>query len=58
MDKTSEKIVHCSDCEYFKQFKDAKGYGECRSKHTFDGAFKSSDYCSYGKLKTRESSWT
>ena len=44
-------IVNCKECDYFKPFKDAKGYGECRSKHTFDGAFRETDFCSYAKFK-------
>lgn len=48
-------IIFCKGCAYFKPFKDAQGYGECQSNHTFDGAFRETDYCSYAKEKTRES---
>ena len=46
-------IVECKDCVYFKSYKDASGYGSCQSKHTFDGAFRETDYCSYGQKKTK-----
>lgn len=47
-------VVLCKDCLYFKPFKDATGYGNCQSNHTFDGAFRESDFCSYAKEKKPE----
>lgn len=44
-------VVTCGRCKYFKRFNDIPEYGTCQSKHTFDGAFRESDYCSYGKEK-------
>lgn len=44
-------LLNCKDCNYFKPFRDARGYGECQSNHTFDGAFRETDYCSYAKPK-------
>lgn len=52
--KFSEEFIFCKDCKFFKKFKDAEGYGSCQSNHTFDGAFRETDYCSYAKPKTRE----
>lgn len=46
-----EKIIFCKDCKYFKPFNDVNEYGTCQSKHTFDGAFKATDYCSYACQK-------
>lgn len=44
-------VIFCKDCKYYKPFKNADGYGECQSNHTFDGAFRDNDYCSYAKQK-------
>lgn len=50
---TEEKTVtYCKDCKYFKPFKEAPEYGNCQSNHTFDGAFKATDYCSYAQRKS------
>ena len=49
--KFQEEFIFCKDCKYFKPFKDAAGYGTCQSNHTFDGAFRGTDYCSYAKAK-------
>ena len=50
-DETEPAIIHCSECRYFRPYNDAKGYGRCMSNHTFDGAFRDIDYCSYAKKK-------
>lgn len=44
-------VTHCKDCRYYIPFKDAQGYGSCQANHTFDGAFRDVDYCSYAKKK-------
>ena len=44
-------VVPCGKCKYFKRFDKDSPYGNCISKHTFDGAFREDDYCSYGKEK-------
>ena len=44
-------LVQCKDCVYYIPYKDATGYGRCQSNHTFDGAFRDCDYCSYAKPK-------
>lgn len=49
--KVKRFIFCCKECQYFKPYKDASGYGTCQSKHTFDGAFRETDYCSYAKPK-------
>lgn len=48
-----ETIIHCQDCLYFKAYKDAPQYGSCISRHTFDGAFRDIDYCSYAKERAK-----
>lgn len=45
------KIVKCKDCVYYIPYKDAIGYGKCQSNHTFNGAFRDEDFCSYAKSK-------
>ena len=49
--KFANEIVRCKECKYFRQFKDASGNGSCQSNHTFDGAFRETDFCSYGQRK-------
>ena len=44
--KLKRMVICCGECKYFKPFRDASGYGECMSKHTFDGAFRKTDFCS------------
>jgi len=47
----SATVVPCKECQYYIPYKDATGYGRCQSNHTFDGAFRDCDYCSYAKPK-------
>lgn len=49
--KIVKDLVCCNECLYFRPYKDAPGYGSCISRHTFDGAFRECDYCSYAKRK-------
>jgi len=47
----TDDVVRCHDCLYFRPYKDAPQYGSCVSRHTFDGAFRDTDYCSYAQDK-------
>lgn len=47
----SATVISCKDCKYYIPYKDASGYGCCQSNHTFDGAFRGTDFCSYAKPK-------
>lgn len=53
--KFKAELVTCDKCKYYQPFdKNAKGYGKCIANHTFDGAFRDNDFCSYGIAKDKK----
>lgn len=50
-DEMKVVLPTCKTCKYYIPFNDASGYGNCQANHTFSGAFKETDYCSYAKEK-------